>query len=122
LVAYFGQTIKLRSSVLLGNAGVGFLYSYASGSTLDIGTATDPGNDTFGTATVATRNGKAGLRLCNSGAAGSLPADGDLWSVCPPVQTSLACDGTLGAYSDIVYGATSTVVAPVAVGSCTTGP
>ena len=125
VVAYGGQTIKMRSSTLLGNAGVGFLYTYANGSTLDIGaSAADPGNNTFAGATAAMHDKSAGLRLCNAGGAGSLTAYGNRWSACPPSQSALACGSGSGAYADVLYGSTVTtgVGAPVVAGGCTTGP
>jgi hypothetical protein len=122
LVAYDGQTITLRSSTLLGNTSVGLVYNYVNGSTLDIGSAAAGGGNVFGGATASTRNGKAGMRLCAVPA--TVTAAGDSWSSCPPMQTLVACSGTLPAtYSDIQYDpAAATTTSPVTAASCTTGP
>jgi hypothetical protein len=123
VVAYNGQTIKMRSSSLLGNAAVGLLYSYVSGSTLDLGGgASDPGGNTFGGVTAASRNGTAGVRLCNVTGAGSLPAYGDLWSSCPPTQTFVACDTAIASYTDVAYAPAVTPTGPAVTTACATGP
>src|SRR5580692_9445221 len=121
LVAYAGQNITLRSSTLLGNTSVGLLYDYENGSVLDIG-STIAGDNVFGGTNSAMNNGKAGLRLCAIPAA--INAIGDSWSSCAPVQTLVACSGTLpSAYSDIQYTpSASTLTNPVTATSCTTGP
>jgi hypothetical protein len=123
VVAYGGQTIKMRSSSLVGNANVGLLYNYVNGSTLDLGAgAADPGNNTFGSATAASRNGKVGLRLCGAGAAGTQPAYADLWSSCPPTQTLVACDTVVSTYTDIAYAPAVSAVGPVVATPCALGP
>ncbi len=123
VVAYNGQTIKMRSSTLTGNSGVGLYYAYVNGSMLDIGTAQDPGNNVFGGATASNRNTLAGLRVCGVTAANQLPAAADSWSACAPTQTFLDCGTTSASYSDILYGPNlSAAGVPVDVTSCTVGP
>ncbi len=123
VVAYNGQTIKMRSSTLTGNTGVGLYYAYVGSSTLDIG-ANAAGGNVFAGATTADNNGVAGLRLCGVTAASMLAAAGDSWSVCPPPQTFVDCNNAKPAsYSDIVYGpALSAAGTPVAVSGCIVGP
>lgn len=120
VVAYNGQTIKMRSSTLTNNTVVGLFYNYVNGSTLDIGTAVSPGNNVFGGAT--SRNGGAGLRLCGVTGAASQDAEGDSWGNCPPTQTFLACDTAITTYSDVVYAPALTAGAPVVAATCTVGP
>jgi hypothetical protein len=116
--------MKLRSSTLTGNSGVGLYYAYANGGTLDIGTVASPGGNVFGGATASKRNTVGGLRLCGVTAASAQTANGDEWSACPPVPAFLDCGGTGAApYSDILYGpALSAGGAPVVVTGCTVGP
>jgi len=123
-VAYNGQTIKLRSSVLMANAGVGLLYNAANGSTLDLGTGPAAmGGNTFGGVTATGRNAKGGLRLCSTAAVVVQPAYGNDWSSCPPTQTAVACGATIGSYSDVVYGVGAAMaVAPVVATACALGP
>lgn len=125
VVAYNGQTIKLRKSTLLANTGAGLLFTYAlagSGS-LDLGTATDPGNNVFGGATTATNNRVVGLRLCGVPAASVVSGLGNSWAVCPPVETALACDAAISAYSDIAYGSSAVfATGPVVASTCSVGP
>jgi collagen type VII alpha len=124
VVAYDGQTIKMRSSTLTGNSGVGLYYAYVNGSMLDIGTAQDAGGNVFGGATASNRNTLAGLRVCGVTAANQLPAAGDSWSACAPTQTFLDCGGNTSAnYSDILYGPNlASAGVPVDVTSCSVGP
>jgi len=119
VVAYFGQTITMRSSRLLGNTSIGLVYDYVNGSTLDIGSSESGGN-VFGGATVSMRNGTAGIRLC--GAPATVTASGDSWVSCPPTETLLACGTALTTtYSDIVY-APAGAATVIAATSCSTGP
>jgi hypothetical protein len=123
VVAYNGQTIKMRSSTLTGNTGVGLYYAYVGSGTLDIGTANDSGGNTFAGATTADNNGLAGLRLCGVTAANMLTAAGDAWSACAPAQTFADCSTAPKNYSDIAYGPALTAAGvPVAVSGCTVGP
>jgi hypothetical protein len=121
VVAYNGQTIKMRSSTLTGNTGVGLYYAYVGSSTLDIGTNAAGGN-TFAGSTTANNNGVAGLRLCGVTAASMVSAAGDSWSSCPPAQTFADCSATPKVYSDIDYGPALSAGMPVAVSGCTVGP
>jgi hypothetical protein len=122
VVAYGGQTIKMRSSTLTGNTGVGLYYAYVGSSSLDIG-ANSAGGNTFAGATTANNNGVAGLRLCGVTAASMLSAAGDSWSTCPPAQTFADCNNSKPAnYSDILYGPVLAVGTPVAVSGCIVGP
>jgi hypothetical protein len=123
VVLYNGQTVKMRSSTLLGNSGVGLYYAYVGGSTLDIGTAQNPGDNVFGGATASNKNTLAGLRVCGVTSANQLPAASDSWSACAPTQTFLDCGTTPSSYSDILYGpALSGAGVPVNVTNCTVGP
>jgi hypothetical protein len=123
VVAYYGQSIKMRSCTLLANVNVGLLYNYAGNSTLDIGTAAnDPGNNTFAVATVANRNAKAGVRLCAAKGLATQPGFGDTWSACPPQQSPLACDTAITNYSDIVYAPAAAATDPIVATTCTVGP
>jgi hypothetical protein len=120
--SFGGQNLKIRSSTLLTNKIYGLLYNYAAGYTLDLGLAGDAGGNTFGGATIATRNVKAGIYLCKSRGAGTQPAEGDIFAACPPAQASFAtCDVAPAAYTDVAY---SPVVAgdPVVAAACTVGP
>lgn len=120
--AFGGQNLKLRSSTLLTNANIGLVYTYAGTSVLDIGLTTDKGGNTFGGATVASRNGKAGIYLCKSRGTGTQPADSDSFSVCAPTQTSLpGCDTMPTSYTDVAY-APAIAGDPVLATSCTVGP
>jgi hypothetical protein len=122
VVAYNGQTIKMRSSTLTANTGVGLYYAYVGSSTLDIG-ANAAGGNTFGGATAANRNGVAGLRLCGVTAANMLTAAGDAWSGCAPAQTFADCSNAAPKnYSDVDYGPALGAGVPVAVSGCTVGP
>ena len=122
VVAYGGQTIKMRSSTLTGNTGVGLYYAYVGTSTLDIGENAAGGN-IFAGATTANNNGVAGLRLCGVTAASMLSAAGDSWSACPPAQIFADCTNSKPAnYSDIMYGPALAAGMPVAVSGCIVGP
>jgi hypothetical protein len=123
VVVYGGQTLKLRSSTLVGNTGYGLSYDYPSGntlgSTLDIGTTADPGGNTFGGATSTDRNGLAGIQLC--GVPAMQQAGGDSWSTCPPTQLSITCGTAPAMYVDVAYQSAVAAVDPV-TGACTVGP
>jgi hypothetical protein len=122
-VAYNGQTIKLRASTLTGNSGMGLTFQYVNGGALDIGTAADPGNNTFGGATASDRNTLGGLRVCGVTAANMVTAAGDVWSACAPTQAFLDCATTPTTYSDIDYaGALPSGQMAVKVTACTAGP
>jgi hypothetical protein len=99
-----GQSVKIRSSSLLGNAVYGLYYAYGSAGNLDIGLATDPGGNTFATVSVTTRNKLAGIYLCKPRGQGTQPAIADMWSVCPPSQVAFpGCDTIPPYYADVVY-------------------
>ncbi len=96
-------SLTLRNTKLLTNSHHGLVVMIA-GNTLDIGS----GSNTFGVATVATRNAHAGVCLENTGAAGSIPATGNFWSVCPlvggPTQTEITTNCSAYATQvDIAY-------------------
>jgi hypothetical protein len=119
--SFGGQNLKLRSSTLLTNGNYGLLYSYVAGYALDLGTAIDPGGNTFG-ATRAAQNPKAGIYLCMSRGPATQPAAADTFAACPPTQTSLAgCDVAPASYTDVAY-APAVAGAPVAATSCIVGP
>jgi hypothetical protein len=120
--SFGGQNLKIRSSNLLSNKIYGLLYNHAAGYTLDLGRTNDAGGNTFGGATVATRSPKAGIYLCKSPGAGTVPAEGNTFAACPPTQTSVAACGTdPAAYADVAYfGAVAG--APATTGACTVGP
>jgi len=120
VVAYNGQTIKMRSSTLTNNSGVGLFYNYLNGSTLDIGDANNAGNNTFGGTTA--RNGGAGLRLCGVSGANSQNAGSDSWGSCAPTQTFLACDTAPASYSDVIYAPALSAGVPVVAAPCSVGP
>ncbi len=123
VVVYGGQILKLRSSTLVSNTGSGLLYNYMNGSTLDIGTGSESGSNTFGGMTQSQRNGVAGVMLC--GAPAIQPADGDSWSVCPPTQTAVVCGVSASTgYTDVAYQYANGIVStggPIS-GSCSVGP
>ena len=120
--AFNGQTVKIRRSSMVTNGNLGLFYAYSGTSTLDIGVTTDKGGNTFGGATVATRNGKAGIYLCKSRGLGTQPAESDSFSVCPPTQTSLpGCDTAPSSYTDVAY-VPAIVGDPVVATTCTVGP
>jgi len=124
-----GQPLTLRGCTLTGNTGgVGLSYVFGGGSVLDIG-ATAVGGNTFGGATEL--NAKAGLLLCNTGVA--IPALGDYWAACAPVETKIAACADLASlttYSDVVFSPAAGAAAvggPVTVptmgtGACQVGP
>ena len=119
--SFGGQSLKIRSSNLLTNKSYGLLYNYAAGYTLDLGLASDLGGNTFGGATVATRNPSAGIYLCNSGGAGTQAAQGDTFAACPPTQTAVAtCGAAPAAYADVAYFP-AVAGDPVAAAACTVG-
>jgi hypothetical protein len=121
VVVYGGQTLKVRSSTFVGNAGSGLYYAYVGTSTLDLGTSGASGGNVFGGATG--RNTTAGLTLCNAPA--SQLADGDSWVSCQPTQTAIVCGTiTTGSYTDVAYQYETGVVStggPIS-GSCSVGP
>lgn len=120
--AFSGQNLRLRSSSLLTNGSSGLLYVYVAGYSLDLGIATDVGGNSFGVATVAARNTRAGIYLCNSRGLGTQPAEGDAFSACPPTLTALtACDVLPPSYTDIAYVA-AVAGSPVIAASCIAGP
>jgi hypothetical protein len=120
--SFNGQNLKIRSSTLLTNKIYGLLYNYAAGYTLDVGVVGDVGGNTFGGATVANRNVKAGIYLCKSRGAGTQTAQGDTFAVCPPTQTSLAgCDVSPAVYTDVAY-APAVAGDPVVAVACVVGP
>jgi len=118
-------SLTLRSTKLLTNSHHG-LVVMIGGNTIDIGS----GGNTFGVATVATRNAHAGVCLENTGAAGSIPASGNSWSTCPlvgaPTQTEITAN--CNAYAtqvDIAYkkasGGGSNPLDFGTIGSCSVG-
>lgn len=118
-------SLTLRNTKVLTNSHHG-LVVFIAGNTLDIGS----GSNTFGVATVATRNAHAGVCLENTGASGSIPASGNSWSTCPlvgaPTQTEIT--GNCNAYAtqvDIAYKkATGGGTNPLdfgTLGSCSVG-
>ena len=123
VVVYGGQTLTLRSSTLVANTTTGLVYDYATGSALDLGTASSTGGNTFGGMTQADRNGVAGIMLC--GVPGPQLADGDSWSTCAPTQTPFMCGGAVtGGYADVAYqyaGGVVSVGGPIS-GTCSVGP
>jgi hypothetical protein len=81
-----------------------------------------PGGNSFGVATVAGRNTKAGIYLCNSRGPSTQPAEGDVFAACAPTQTSLAArDASPPSYTDVAY-APAVPGDPVVAGTCTVGP
>ena len=120
VVVYGGQTLELRGSTLVGNTASGLLYYYLSGSTLDLGTSSNPGNNVFGGTSQTDHNGVAGVTLCD--APSSQLAAGDSWSTCPPSQTPVVCGmAKINAYADVAYQSSVAGLNPV-MGSCTVGP
>ena len=120
LVVYGGQTLKLRSSVLVGNTSSGMIYDYVNGSTLDLGTVGDSGGNTFGGMTGSDRNGASGIMLC--GAPTVQLAVGDSWAACPPSQVAVMCGGSAAAtYADVLYQSSVAGLDPVS-GACSVGP
>ena len=120
VVVYGGQTLKLRSSVLVGNTNTGMIYDYVNGSTLDLGTIADSGGNTFGGMSAADRNGTSGVMLC--GAPLAQLAVGDSWASCPPSQVAVMCGGSASStYADVLYESSVTGVNPVS-GACGVGP
>jgi len=121
IAAFTGQSIKLRSSILTNNIVYGLAFSFALGSSLDLGLAGDKGGNLFGGASGTNKNGKAAIRLCNSRGTATQPADGNTWSACPPTQTGLSsCDPAPTSYFDVAYS--SSGGDPVVTSSCTGGP
>ncbi len=119
------QSLTLRSSKLLTNANLGLFYIYAQGTALDLGPPGSTGGNVFGGATVADRNGKAGVYLCRARGAATQSAEGNSWAACPPTQTSMAaCDVMPSAYTDVAYATApaTTPGAPVVATTCTVGP
>ncbi len=121
LVAYSGQSLKLRSSTLVSNSGVGLLYNYgpAGAGSLDLGSPASLGANVFGGATL--KNVKAGLQLCsNVSALAAVIAEADSWSACAPIQTKVSCS-LVGPslYTDVAY---DTTLLPVSAVGCTVGP
>ena len=119
------QSLVLRSSTLLANANLGLLYDYATGTVLDIGPTGTAGTNVFGGATVAYRNGKAGIYLCRSRGVATQDAAGDSWSVCPPTSASFpTCDTVPTSYVDVAYSPAigSTPGNPTIVTGCAVGP
>jgi hypothetical protein len=104
-----GQNLTLRNSNLRGNSVVGLIYTYAGGSTLDIGDGASGGNIFGGTS--ASKNDKvAGLLVCGAGNPGSLVGQGDTWSACPPSEALVplsangcSLGGSSTVYADIMF-------------------
>jgi len=118
VVAYGGQTIKMRSSTLLANTGAGLLYDFVNGSTLDLGTGADPGGNTFGGATAANLDA-VGIELCAAPA--TLNAQGNRWSVCPATQAVIVCGNAIASYADVAYHPAA-AASVIDTSGCTVGP
>ncbi len=114
--------LKLRTSVVLKNGGIGVFWTHSTAGTslLDIGSVTGFGGNSFGGPTTADQNAKAGI--CMVTPPSPTAADGNKWSVCPPTQNEISseCNGTF-TYADIAYkkAATTPVITTT---SCTVGP
>jgi len=122
-------SVILRTSTLIGNK-VGLKVNFGfTGSTpknmVDLGVGALGGN-VFGAGDVAVRNALTGMCLSNTMGTGSLTADGNRFSVCPPAQLSVtSCDAAAtSVYYDIWYVKNPTGGAPdpVKVTSCAVGP
>lgn len=90
-------------------AGMYLHYNGTASNVFDVGTnaATAPGNNIFGTST--TKNLKAGIFLCQSGAAGSFSAEKNTWTSCAPtVQMVGSCEAAPATYVDIAYAPAGT--------------
>jgi hypothetical protein len=122
IVAYAGQYLKLRGSLLLGNGGAGLYFQYSStgGGALDIGTTASAGGNAFGG--TGNLNTKAGVQICSTTSiAIQLGVAGDSFGNCPPTEAQSSCtSGTSSTYSDILYD-TTLALAPNVTG-CTVGP
>ncbi|MBI2395514.1 MAG: hypothetical protein HYV09_38465 [Deltaproteobacteria bacterium] len=132
LVVNDSTSVVLRSSVLIANKAFGmrvFLGFTTGPSTpknaLDIG-VTSAGNNVFNTGDNSLRNVAAGVCFSNTLGTGSLSANGNKWSTCPPAESAVAgCDGVVGSsYSDIWYVKNPTYGAadPISVSGCGVGP
>jgi hypothetical protein len=124
LVAYGGQTLTVALSTFLGNANVGLYYEYAGTGALAISGSS--GKNVFGTATTANNNAHGGLQLCGSptvAGASLVNANGDAFSMCPPVQAKATCGTVLAGYSDVIYDTTVSLTPPVVdTTGCSTTP
>jgi hypothetical protein len=88
------SSLKLRTTVLQQNGHNGLSFTYSTSNALDIGAA---GGNSFSSATAANKNGAAGVCLQNSGASGSVNADGNKWAACatlgaPVTQTAITVE------------------------------
>jgi hypothetical protein len=129
-----GGVYRIRDSVVLENFGSGLEFGIGSANTLDIGTSTSAlGGNTFAGATASTNNKKAGVCVQYTTATGMIPAYGDLWSACPPLQqrvdgcaaAKLSDNVTPFTNVDIAYAAISGAPPapnPFDVGACSVGP
>jgi hypothetical protein len=119
------QSLTLRSSTLLANTNVGLAYFYALGTELDIGPNGGAGANVFGSATLAYRNGKAGIYLCRSRGVATQEAAGDSWSTCAPTSVAVSgCDTMPSQYVDVAYAPAPATPAgdPVIAAPCSVGP
>jgi len=119
-------SLTLRRSTLVQNTSVGLWFEYGGTNTLDIGTTTTSGANTFGGATI--KNTRVGVYLCRSGLTGSQLGEGDSWGVCPPSQTKVDnCDMLPSSYADVAYVIRSGLSGPgdfplLVPASCKVGP
>ncbi len=120
------SSLVLRGSTLLQNRGQGLRFQLAPTNSLDIGTATSGGYNTFGDATAANRNGKSGICYENGGnrsVAGQM-AELDHWSQACPLPLTMAtfqasaggggC-GSNATYIEITYTGTTRPFGAVAM-------
>lgn len=121
IAVYFGS-LTLRYSILLGNTNGGLYFEYPNGAQLDLGTYSDPGMNTFGSAVAASRDGIAGIFICCTATNWVfVSAVGNLWSSCyPPILSMQACSMMPNSYSDIVTAPPSTV--GLDTSNCTVAP
>ena len=125
ILVFNPQSLTLRSSTLLANTNVGLVYFYALGTVLDIGPNGGAGGNVFGSATLAYRNGKAGIYLCRSRGVATQEAGGDSWSACAPTSVAVSgCDTMPASYVDVAYAPANATPAgdPVVAAPCTVGP
>lgn len=95
--------LQIRKANINKNALTGVFMEFNAGvsNVFDLG-STGSGGNTFGAP--STKNGKAGLFLCQSGATDFFDATGNNWSACPPTQQQVAgCEAWPASYVDVAF-------------------
>lgn len=113
--------ITVRRSTFTKNLSYGVQAALVDGG-LDLGDPAMVGQNVFGGLTG--KNAKVGIFLCSSGDTGSVKAEGNKWSTCPPLQVkATGCDAPPVTYVDVAYVPRAGAPDPIAASAtCAVGP